>query len=263
MLFDTTNWEVGDEIQGFGKIENYGNGWYRLIATGLSDSTGSDNFRIGLSDGITNGSQNYTGNGTNSMYFYGAQLEANSFSTSYIPTSGSTVQRAADTANGAGNSEVFNDSEGVLMFEGSFSSTDLGTSVVAISDGSTSNRIILGYIGTSNDLYCQSIGGSSAPSYMSFSVTDITLNNKIIIKYKANDFSFWVNGFVVGARTSGTTPSNLNNLSFDSGTGSSNLYGKTKEIGYYDEILTDLELETLTSYRSLNELVTELNLNEL
>ena len=40
-------------------------------------------------------------------------------------------------------------------------------------------------------------------------------------------------------------------------------YGKTKEIGYYDAILTDSELEYLTSYRSLSELVTELNLNTL
>jgi hypothetical protein len=40
-------------------------------------------------------------------------------------------------------------------------------------------------------------------------------------------------------------------------------YGKTKEIGYYDEILTDSELEYLTSYRSLSELVKELNLNTL
>ena len=35
--------------------------------------------------------------------------------TSYIPTNGSTVQRAAETCNGSGNSEVFNDSEGVLF----------------------------------------------------------------------------------------------------------------------------------------------------
>ena len=40
-------------------------------------------------------------------------------------------------------------------------------------------------------------------------------------------------------------------------------YGKTKELGYYDTALTDEELEYMTSYRSLNELVTELNLNTL
>ena len=38
-----------------------------------------------------------------------------SYATSYIPTSGSSVTRQADTANGSGNSEVFNDSEGVLF----------------------------------------------------------------------------------------------------------------------------------------------------
>ena len=37
------------------------------------------------------------------------------YASSYIPTNGSTVTRQADTANGSGNSEVFNDSEGVLF----------------------------------------------------------------------------------------------------------------------------------------------------
>ena len=55
----------------------------------------------------------------------------------------------------------------------------------------------------------------------------------------------------------------LTELAFDRGDGAEDFYGKTKEIGYYDTILTDLELETLTSYRSLSELVTELNLNTL
>jgi hypothetical protein len=267
VLFDTTNWEVGDEIQGFGKIENYGNGWYRLIATGLSDSTGSDNFRIGLSDGITNGSQNYTGNGTNSMYFYGAQLEANSFSTSYIPTSGSTVQRAADTASGAGNSEVFNDSEGVLFANIAALANDLTNRTIALSDGTTSNTVRIQYLTISNAIWATvtNIGAGGNQAILQYTSSDITINSKISLKYKANDFSLWVNGFEVATDTSGVTFSanTLNTFQFDRGNGAEDFYGKTKELGYYDEILTDLELETLTSYRSLNELVTVLNLNEL
>ena len=56
-------------------------------------------------------------------------------------------------------------------------------------------------------------------------------------------------------------PSGLTELAFDRGDGGEDFYGKTKEIGYYDTALTDLELETLTSYRNWVSMVNELNLN--
>ena len=85
----------------------------------------------------------------------------------------------------------------------------------------------------------------------------------MLVKYKLNNFSFFVNGFKLGTDTSGVVFPNgtLNNLSFDKGNGTLDFYGKTKEIGYYDTILTDLELETLTSYKSWTSMVNELNLN--
>ena len=54
-------------------------------------------------------------NDTADILIWGSQAEQNSVASSYIPTSGSTYQRQADTASGSGNSEVFNDSEGVLF----------------------------------------------------------------------------------------------------------------------------------------------------
>jgi len=59
------------------------------------------------------------------FYLFGAQLEQQSYPTSYIPTSGSTVTRAAETCNNSGNSEVFNDSEGVLFADISALANDL------------------------------------------------------------------------------------------------------------------------------------------
>ena len=70
-------------------------------------------------------------------------------------------------------------------------------------------------------------------------------------------------GFKLAEETGITIPNNLQRLSFNEQNGGNDFYGKTKEIAYYDTALTDLELETLTSYRSLNEMVTELNLNAL
>ena len=52
-------------------------------------------------------------------------------------------------------------------------------------------------------------------------------------------------------------------LEYERANNTSQFYGKQKKLAYYDEILTDAELEYMTSYRSLNEMVTELNLNAL
>jgi len=199
----------------------------------------------------------------NVIHAYGTQIEVGSFPTSYIPTSGSTVTRAADLANNAGNSEVFNDSEGVLFADVSALANDASVRHISLSDGSTSNRIIMA-LDSNNQIrfYFQGTGGNILRQ---FTVASILLPTKILIKYKSNDFAFWVNGFEVETNTSAITFSGLNNISFNNPYqgGTSPLYGKTKEIGYYDEILTDSELEYLTSYRSLSELVKELNLNIL
>jgi hypothetical protein len=74
-----------------------------------------------------------------------------------------------------------------------------------------------------------------------------------------------VNGFKVDSQQSGSVSFNapLSELAFDSADGGSDFYGKTKEIGYYDEILTDEELEYMTSYRSLSEMLKELNIKAL
>jgi len=193
---------------------------------------------------------------------WGAQLEQQSFVTSLINTSGSTVQRAADTANGAGNSEVFNDSEGVLFADIAANANDGTERELCINDSSTSNRVAVRYRDSNDDI--RAIVRSSGVNTLNVTigVGSVLLYNKVALKYKVNDFAFWINGFEVATDTSGAAPSGLDVISFNDGS-SSDFYGKTKEISYYDEILTDLELEYMTSYRSLNELVTELNLNEL
>jgi hypothetical protein len=196
---------------------------------------------------------------------WGYQLEIG-IPTSYIPTSGSTVPRAAETANGAGNSEVFNDSEGVLFANVKSDVLNSDYKTISISDGSTSNRIRLQY----HENNTQIRGAStinSVNNIIDHTPTDITSNFKLAVSYNATQLKFFVNGFLIDTLTINNTWSSsvLNRLSFDGGStsGGLELYGKTKELGYYDTALTDEELEYITSYRSLNELVTELNLNTL
>lgn len=199
-----------------------------------------------------------TNNG-DSIYVWGGQVEALSYSTSYIPTSGSTVTRAADTCNNSGNSEVFNDSEGVLFADIAGLVNDNNFKAISVSDSSTSDRITLSLYQSS--LYAFIADGGVGQFNVSQAVSSISQYHKVAIKYKTNDCAFWIDGFEVATDTSATMPTGLKELAFDKGDGNDDLYGKTKELGYYDTILTDLELETLTSYRNWVSMVNELNLN--
>ena len=195
---------------------------------------------------------------------WGAQVEQQSYPTSYIPTSGSSVTRQADTASGSGNSEVFNSQEGVLFLDTKALSNDGTTRTIGLSDGSNSNRIHFIYYSITNG-YSVNYRVSDSTQVAFTKLGNILDYQKIAFKYKSGDFSLWYNGFEIDTdnNTNMMAQGVLNTLSFREEPNSFNYIGKTKEIAYYDEIITDLELEYLTSYRSLNELVTELNLNTL
>jgi hypothetical protein len=198
---------------------------------------------------------------TSDILAWGFQVVALSYPTSYIPTSGSTVTRAADTCNNSGNSEVFNDSEGVLFANTSALANDGTDRFITISSGALSNRVMIGYGATSNSIRAFVTAATSQQAFIEYTSNNITNSNKLALKYKVNDISLWVNGFEIGIDTNAVMPSGLTELAFDRGDGGEDFYGKTKEIGYYDTALTDAELETLTSYRSWVSMVNELNLN--
>jgi len=239
-------------------ITPVGNDWYRL--TYYRNQSGTYQFfkPVDAADSAIG-----TASGTDGALIYGAQLENGTYATSYIPTNGSTVTRAAETANGSGNSEVFNDSEGVLFADIAALADDGTYRILSLSDGTTGERVYMQYTNVSNTLTTVVKNGAVTQAIISYILPNETEFSKVLVKYKSNDFALWVNGFEVGTDTSGNTPIGLSELAFDDGNGGNDFYGKTKELGYYDTALTDEELEYLTSYRSLNELVTELNLNEL
>jgi len=247
--FDLINGVVSGFSSGVANIEKHKNGWYRLIFTATATVSSNTGAYIITSNVPNLRDPSYQGNGS-SVYIFGAMLEQGSYPTSYIPNNGNAagVTRSAETANGAGQSSTFNDSEGVLMAEISALADDGTSRYISLSDGTSTNRINI-FLSSSNTLK-----GLVRPGTGSIETNvNILLFNKAAYKYKSGDKAFWVNGFKVGVNSETTIPSSLNELSFDLANGQ-NFYGKTKQVQYFDSALADTQLEQLTSWQSFRDM---------
>ena len=230
------------------KIENYGNGWYRCSITldpSQADTVGQ--LYISMSVGIT-GSEgsSFNGDGTSGVYIWGAQLEAGSYPTSYIPTTTTAVTRVADSASKSGISSLINSPEGVLYFEGSSIANDgVGKAITLLAN--TSNFIKLLYSSTSNRIDFVCISAGSVSCNIVKVITNTTANNKIALKWKNNNFALWVNGVNEGSDISGNAPLSLSTLSFTNEGGGQLFAGKMKNLIVFPSALSDTELATLTT----------------
>jgi hypothetical protein len=221
-----------------------GNGWYRCQftikntgATALAQAS----WRI-LDAG---GNQSYLGDGTSGLYIWGAQLEAGSFSTSYIPTSGSTATRSADVASIPVSAFGYNQSE--------------GTVVVGYDAKYDSNPVrIVEFENTITDRITLYQGNDGAPAYVFVrkdSVTQATVQtansaqvgvDKIAVSATAEDTRICLNGGTVAEDTSTDMPPVVN-ISLGQSTAGGKLNGHIKSIKYYPRRLTNSQLQELTS----------------
>ncbi len=237
-------------------IQNYGSGWYRCSLTYNVD-TGTSYTHIYLSNSSTNPSPTYTGNGSE-MSFYGLQLEAGDYPTSYIPTSGSTVTRSADIANNSGNADLFNDSEGVLYAEIKKDSNALDNAFSMITIGDAlNNRLQIALIDNSND-FDVLVGSSSGTNNIS-SAFNYGSYNKIALSYNSSGFKVFHDGTLVGSDSNTISGLNLQELKFRFANNTSyDFYGDVKCVAVFKEALSNDLLERLTgegyeSFRLLAE----------
>ena len=240
----------GTSLDSGGTIESYGNGWYRLSASATANSSGNGFFGVNLTN--ANNNTTYSGTGNGSMFVWGLQVESNaSYPTSYIPTSGgSPVTRVADVCTGAGNEQVFNDSQGVLYVEvKGFKETPSDSGYITISSTSVSftNAVVLQFR-SNGDLRFYFGGSASANIQFIDSSIDFTDNNKIAIQYDSNgsNYKMFVNGVSI-SRYSLATNQSVNGLS-ELNLNYSNLgfLGNVKDVRVYNTALTDQELKRLT-----------------
>ena len=225
-------------------IQDFGNGWYRCIWKGTTNST-SLSYRIYVSE-LEDRDAAFAGDGIKGIYVWGATLEQQAFATSYIKTAGTTITRAAETCNNSKPS--VNSTEGVLYCEIAALADDGTNRRIELTDGTSSNRIGIGLTTVANQIKYFLIAGGASQVNLNVTISNTLQYNKIAFKYKANDFELYVNGSSVSTDTSGSVSAanTLNVLDFSS-LGSTNvLYGKVKGLAVYNEALSESQLMQLT-----------------
>ena len=203
--------------------------WQRFTHTGLGNTP-----RVLCNDAST-------------IYVWGGQLESGSYATSYIPTTSDPVTRLKDVCLNSGNSDLINSTEGVLYAEISALANDSTFRYISLNNGSNTNVATIFFSsGAANVIRAIIISGGVTYVDIQYTVSDFTEFNKVALKYKANDFSLWINGVERATDTSGSTPVGLD--SFDLGLFvGGNFEGNVKCLAVFKEALSDTELEHLTT----------------
>lgn len=251
--FDVSNGVLGTVTFGTSKIESFTNGWYKCSYTFSCDAacTGLTVYNL-LSE--ANGDSTYTGDGTSGVYLFMSQVEQGSFATSPTLTSlsaeGTTTTRVAETCTGAGDASTFNDSEGVLFVE--ISALDLLSGVsrtIMISSSDGLNYVNIYFQSTGQLTVYNNVNGVNTVLFEQV-LNDITSFNKCSLKWGSQGYELWANGIKLESSASTSLPTGLSELMFNWYGNIRYFYGKTKQIQYFQTVLTDLELETLTSWTS-------------
>ncbi len=80
---------------GTSTITSFGNGWYRCTMTATATASAAATFRLYVGEGDNDAT--FNGLSQDSLYLWGAQVEAGAFPSSYIPTTTGSVARTADS----------------------------------------------------------------------------------------------------------------------------------------------------------------------
>ena len=251
--FNLSNGTVASVITELGtpSITDVGNGWYRCSITGTTTATSSRTLRFL----IGNGSFTYTGDGYSGIYIWGAQIEAGTFPTSYIKTTGSQVTRSADDAvmTGTNFTDWFNNQEGTLYVNCNINTLS-EDNVGAVSLGDSANRIELRGTGSStNTPRFDSIYNGTAQMAIQIPSLGSETNRRLALSYNMNDYniSTSANGNSVNKDISGNIPIIDSNDGLKIGKNAytsslQQLGGTIKKVSYYPIALTDNEIVDLT-----------------
>ena len=213
------------------EIEDYGNGWYRIVAKFVS-GTFAGQPRLYK---ITSGVRPWAGGDgdAGSYYMWGGQQEVGAFQTSYIPTTSSTVTRNNDAIPSQTLSTALT-TQGTIYID--FDKIIKSNTGFGFTNSLNQNSYMFYFYSDGMDVY----------NNAAFIVDRSTLepnNSKVAVSWSGANVKVYING---NDRTKSGAVASLNNtekISFDSSANICNM----NAIYLFNEQLSDAELTALTT----------------
>lgn len=248
--FDLSNGTIHAGSDSSAVIKDCGNGWYRCSIT--TTTTVESNYYISLSQ--SDGTYIYTGDGSSSLYIFGAQLEAGSFPTSYIPTSGATATRGQEKAliTGETFNNFFNPTEGFVMGTYKLNGVNTGSdwqTLVTIDDKTASNRLWIYARGGGNvTQWIGSSGGSTQFTPALGANATAGVERTVGGAYALNNMVGVYEGTLTATDTNALLPVGVDRMGigYRDDTSTAFINGTIKKLFYYPKRLTNTQLQTLT-----------------
>jgi hypothetical protein len=226
------------------------NGTGTVTLTGTSTAgplvgTGA-NTRVSLTFTPTAGSLTLTVSGS----VTNANLEIGSFSTSWIPTTGTAATRTADVVSISGSNYAgwFNGSEFTVFadvvrsYSGNFSGFP---TVYSFHDGSDSNRSLV--FGTSNNFSpIATSGGVSQLDFVTTGITQFPAPNRIAHALRANSSRIAFNGVSATEDTTVTMPVGMNAVAIGSARSGLQWNGPLRRLTFWPQALSTTTLQSIT-----------------
>jgi hypothetical protein len=225
-------------------------GWYRCSVTMTSaDTTLYPHFMV-VNDGAITfnvyAQAIFAGDTSKSIYVWGAQLEAGSGASSYIPTGASQVTRTADSCvmTGTNFSSWYTQGIGTVCWSGSAFRITAGH--LANINTVNNDPRITAYVGAGALTNLVTNGTTQVSMYFG----SVTANTafKAAWRFNTNDFAACLNAGTVYTDTAGTVPTGVDRMQLGAAEGGYQfLDGWIKSIKYYPTALPDAQLQALTA----------------
>jgi molybdopterin-binding protein len=245
------NLASGTALTSGANIQDYGNGWYRLISAPYTIASGDLSGQLSFIMAEANNDISWPASGALNLtaYTWGAQLEAGSNATTYIPTTSGTGSRAADviSASGALVSGLIGQTEGTIYAEVDVRNWTASGRVLAISDGTSDARVVI-QVGANRTLQAVVTAASGEVANIATASGQVNGIYKCAVAYASGDFAFYVNANQIGTDSSGAVPA-CNNVALgkiETSASTNFLNDRIRAAALYTTRLSNAQLAELT-----------------